>query len=63
MGDPSKVILLEEMVKVIKDWRLLDNAVTVGQRMVDGLTRLQVHRSVLIIIIIIITVNLYSAFL
>jgi len=42
MGDPSKVILLEEMVKIIKEWRLLDNAMAVGNRIVDGLSQLQV---------------------
>ena len=46
MGDPSKVILLEEMVKVIKDWRLLENAATVGDGIVNSLTRLQVSSSV-----------------
>ena len=42
MGDPSKVILLEEMVKIINEWNLLDNATAVGDRIVGGLTRLQV---------------------
>jgi len=42
MGDPSKVILLEEMVKIIEEWRLLDNATAVGDRIVDGLSQLQV---------------------
>jgi len=42
MGDPSKVILLEEMVKVIHEWRLLENAATIGNRIISGLTQLQV---------------------
>jgi len=42
MGDPSKVILLEEVLKVVKEWQLLDSAATVGQRILDGLTQLQV---------------------
>jgi len=42
MGDPSRVVLLEEMVKIINEWRLLDNAATVGQSIVDGLSQLQV---------------------
>ena len=45
MGDPSKVILLEEMVKAIKEWRLLENATTVGGRIVNGFTQLQVSSS------------------
>jgi len=43
MGDPSKVILLEELVKVIKDWQLLDNAASMGDRIVKGLSQLQVY--------------------
>jgi len=46
MGDPSKVILLEEMVKVVRDWRLLDNAATVGDRIVKGLGHLQVRHMI-----------------
>ena len=42
MGDPSKVILLEEMVKIVREWQLLENATAVGDRIIDGLTQLQV---------------------
>ena len=48
MGDPSKVILLEEMVKVIDEWRLLENAATIGDRIVNGLTQLQVSSLILL---------------
>jgi 4-aminobutyrate aminotransferase/(S)-3-amino-2-methylpropionate transaminase len=41
MGDPSKVILLEELIKAINDWKLLDNARVVGDQLVSGMTQLQ----------------------
>jgi len=49
MGDPSKVILLEEMVKMIKEWQLLDNAATVGDQIVRGLSQLQVYCAALLL--------------
>lgn len=42
MGDPVKVILLEELIKVVKEEKLLENATVTGKKMVDGLTELQV---------------------
>ena len=42
MGDPSKVILLEEMLRVIRDDELLDNVSRVGKKLVQGMTELQV---------------------
>jgi len=45
MGDPAKVILLEELVKAIREWRLLENAATVGDKIVSGLSQLQVYCS------------------
>ncbi|KAI0237730.1 4-aminobutyrate aminotransferase, mitochondrial, partial [Lamellibrachia satsuma] len=42
MGDPSKVILLEEMLKVIRDEDLLDSVTRVGRRLVQGMAQLQV---------------------
>lgn len=42
MGDPSKVILLEEMLKVIRDEELLENVTRVGKKLVQGMTDLQV---------------------
>lgn len=42
MGDPVKVILLEELIKVVKEEKLLENATVTGQKMVAGLTELQV---------------------
>ena len=46
MGEPSRVVLLEEMVRVINEWHLLDNAATVGETIVNGLSQLQVTQSV-----------------
>jgi len=43
MGDPSKVILLEEMLRVIRDEELLDNVSRVGKKLVQGMTDLQVR--------------------
>jgi len=45
MGDPSKVVLLEEMVRVINEWGLLENARTVGDSIVSALSQLQVEHS------------------
>ena len=42
MGDPSKVILLEAMLKVIRDEDLLTNVTRVGKKLVQGMTDLQV---------------------
>ena len=42
MGDPSKVILLEAMLKVIRDEDLLGNVTRVGKKLVQGMTDLQV---------------------
>lgn len=41
MGDPSKVILLEEMLRVIRDEELLENVARVGKQLVQGMTDLQ----------------------
>jgi 4-aminobutyrate aminotransferase/(S)-3-amino-2-methylpropionate transaminase len=41
LGDPSKVILLEELVRTIWDMKLLDNARKTGAHILDGLTRLE----------------------
>lgn len=41
MGDPSKVILLEELVKVIDECKLLENARNVGDKLLSGMTQLQ----------------------
>ena len=43
MGDPSKVILLEAMLKVIRDEDLLTNVTRVGKKLVQGMTDLQVY--------------------
>lgn len=44
MGDPAKVILLEQVVAAIKEEKLLENATATGLKMVDGITNLQVCR-------------------
>ncbi|KAK2172895.1 hypothetical protein NP493_921g01049 [Ridgeia piscesae] len=41
MGDPSKVVLLEEMLAVIRRDRLMENVVDVGRHLMDGLSHLQ----------------------
>ena len=45
MGDPAKVILLEALVDAIKEENLLENATVTGQKMVNGITKLQVCRN------------------
>jgi 4-aminobutyrate aminotransferase / (S)-3-amino-2-methylpropionate transaminase len=42
LGDPSKVILLEEVVGAIRDLNLLDNAKSTGSALVNGMKQLQV---------------------
>jgi len=41
MGDPSRVILLEEMVRVIDDEGLLQSSAEAGDKIIAGLLRLQ----------------------
>ena len=43
MGDPSKVLLLEETIKVIKSQNLIQNVRDVGKVLRDGLHELQVR--------------------
>ena len=42
LGDPSKVIFLEEFIRVIERENLLDNVQSVGKQLVQGMTELQV---------------------
>lgn len=41
MGDPSKLILLEQVLKVIKQENLIENAYKTGQVLKDGLLKLE----------------------
>ena len=45
IGDPSKVILLEEMINVIERENLLPTVREVGKKLVDGMTQLQVSQN------------------
>jgi hypothetical protein len=45
MGDPVKLLLLESMVKQIKDYKLLDLVNESGKVLMDGLAKVQVSRS------------------
>ncbi|XP_063286294.1 4-aminobutyrate aminotransferase, mitochondrial-like [Pelobates fuscus] len=45
LGDPSKTILLAEVLNVIKRDDLLNNAVLAGKVLLDGLLELQIHYS------------------
>ena len=42
LGDPSKVILLEELVKAIREMNLLESARRTGATLIDGMSELQV---------------------
>lgn len=48
MGDPSKLILLEKVISVIKEENLLDKIDSVGQKLLQGLFELQSQYSGLI---------------
>lgn len=41
MGDPSRIILLEEMVNIVRDDNLLENTKQTGEKIVAGLSELQ----------------------
>lgn len=43
MGDPSKVVFLEEMASVIKEFDLLNNVVNTGRMILEGFETLQVQ--------------------
>ena len=47
MGDPSKVVFLEEMVSVVKECDLLSNVINTGNMILDGFEALQVHCCIL----------------
>lgn len=42
VGDPSKVVLLEEVVNVIKKENLVENAKVTGNYLLEGLKQMQV---------------------
>jgi hypothetical protein len=42
MGDPSKMVLLEEVIKVMNENKLVDAAQHTGQYLLNGLKELQV---------------------
>ncbi|KAJ3642733.1 hypothetical protein Zmor_025491 [Zophobas morio] len=41
MGDPGKLIVLESIIRIIKEQKLLDNVVTTGHRLKSGLLQLE----------------------
>ncbi len=43
MGDPSKLVLLEAVVNVVKRDQLLHSTATVGEKLLKGLESLQVR--------------------
>ena len=42
MGDPSKIIFLEALVKTVNDEKLLDNVKTTGAFFLSGLKQIEV---------------------
>ena len=42
MGDPLKLVMLEEMIKVINEDNLLQNTESTGELLLTGLKELQV---------------------
>jgi hypothetical protein len=61
LGDPSKVILLEELVSAIRDLKLLENAKSTGAAVVSGMKTLQVLFVVFALYISYLAVNVAHA--
>lgn len=45
VGDPAKIVLLEQVVKVIKEQNLLSNVQVTGEKLLHGLQNAQVRYS------------------
>lgn len=43
MGDPHKMVILDTLLKVMKEDNLLDNTLKQGEALVNGLKALQVN--------------------